>query len=241
MNNNNQSLIVTILVATLLISGSMIYMGYQMRGNNTSLSDIEAGIEAYAAKQQAEANKPNYVKGDYIDDDPVMGKANAPVTIIEWSDFECPFCSRFFKDTLPTIKEKYVDTGKVKFVYRDFPLSFHDPAATREALAANCAKEQGDDEIYFAYHDMIFERTKANGQGIEIDELYNMAKELNLDENQFRECLDSEKYKDEIIKDITDGKKAGVNGTPAFLINGQLVSGAQPLNVFEQIIEEALK
>ncbi len=247
MKNNNQGLIVTIIMATVLISTSMLYLATQMGKTGTAQADIEAGIQAYiekqqteAAKAQAEANKPKFVEGDFTDDDPFLGNTDAPVTIVEWSDYECPFCARFFKNTLPQIKEKYIDTGKVKFVYRDFPLGFHDPLATQEAYAANCAREQGGDDTYFAYHDLIFNTTKGNGRGLEVEQLYKMARELNLDEAKLKECVESEKYKDEVAKDMADGQKAGVRGTPGFLVNGQLVSGAQPFSAFEQVIEEVL-
>lgn len=101
-----------------------------------------------------------------IDDDPVLGESSAPITMIEFSDYECPFCKRYFDSSFSQIKKDFVDTGKLKIVFRDLPLSFHDPAATSEALAANCAKELGGDEVYFKYHDLIFKQTKSNGQGI---------------------------------------------------------------------------
>lgn len=248
MKKNNQSLIVAILVAAIIIAGSLVYLGNQMQSNGgTSQANIEAGIEAYIEKQQleaekaqAEANKPKFVEGDFTDDDPFLGDEDAPVTIVEWSDYECPFCKRFFSTTLDQLKEKYIDTGKVKLVYRDFPLGFHDPLATQEAYAANCAREQGDDETYFAYHDLIFNTTSGNGRGLQTEQLYDMASQLNLDEAKFKECVESEKYKEEVAKDIADGQKAGIRGTPGFLVNGQLVSGAQPFSAFEQIIEAAL-
>ncbi|MEX0587505.1 MAG: thioredoxin domain-containing protein, partial [Patescibacteria group bacterium] len=93
-----------------------------------------------------------------VDDDPVIGDPNAPVTIVEFVDFECPFCKSFFEETFPKIKSDYIDTGKVRFVLRDLPLPFHNPAATKEALAANCARDQGGDGKYFLYHDEIFAR-----------------------------------------------------------------------------------
>ncbi|PIR42896.1 hypothetical protein CO058_00865 [candidate division WWE3 bacterium CG_4_9_14_0_2_um_filter_35_11] len=101
-----------------------------------------------------------------IDDDPVMGDSNAPITVIEFSDFECPFCKRAFVQTYPTIKSSYVDGGKVKMVFRDFPLPFHDPAATEEAIAANCVKQIAGDSKYFEYHDKLFNTTKGDGKGI---------------------------------------------------------------------------
>ena len=91
-----------------------------------------------------------------VEDDPVLGDTNAPITIIEFSDYECPFCKRHFDQTLPQLISQYVNSGKVKIVFRDFPLSFHDPMATKEAVAANCAKDQGGDKKYFEFHDEIF-------------------------------------------------------------------------------------
>ncbi|MDH5597211.1 MAG: DsbA family protein [Candidatus Peregrinibacteria bacterium] len=249
MKNGNGALIGAILAAAIIVAGSMTYLGLQMRssGGGDMQEQIDAGIEAYikkqqeeAAKAQAEANKPIVVQGDYSDDDAVLGDPDAPVTIIEWSDYECPFCKRFVTQTLPQIKENYIETGKVKFIYRDFPLGFHDPLATEQAMAAECAREQGGDEIYFAYHDLIFETTRGNGRGMEKEGLYSFASELGLNESEFADCLDSEKYKDEVAKDMEDGESIGVRGTPAFLINGTMVSGAQPFAAFEQVIEAAL-
>jgi protein-disulfide isomerase len=102
-----------------------------------------------------------------VDDDAVLGDKNAPVTLIEFSDYECPFCQRHFKQVYPSIKKDYVDTGKVKIVFRDFvAVTAHNPNATTEALAASCAREQGGDEAYYQVHDHIFANTKSNGQGL---------------------------------------------------------------------------
>lgn len=97
---------------------------------------------------------------------PLLGDKNAPVTMIEFSDYECPFCKRYFQQTFSQIKKDYIDTGKVKLIYRNLPLSFHDPAATTEALAAYCTRDQGGDKVYFQYHDLLFENTKSNGSGV---------------------------------------------------------------------------
>lgn len=182
-----------------------------------------------------------------IDDDPIMGSADAPITMIEFSDFECPFCKSFYDETLPEIKSNYIDTGKVKFVYRDLPLSFHDPLATLEAVAANCAREQGNDETYFQYHDEIFNRTESNGNGLSNEDLSTIASDIGLDVGSFETCLNSDKYSEEIQKDIADAASIGGTGTPTFLIGkttsdgvitGQVVVGAQPLQVFTAILDE---
>ena len=167
-----------------------------------------------------------------VDDDDFLGDANAPVTIIEFSDYECPFCARFYEDALQQIKEKYVDTGKVKFIYRDFPLSFH-TNAQKAAEAAECAGDQGK---YYEMHNMLFESGVDGG----VTAFKQYATNIGLNSNEFDVCLDSGKYYDEVQNDIKDGSAAGVRGTPATFVNGILVSGAQPFSVFEQIIEAEL-
>ena len=240
------NLLSAIIIGAIIIAGSLIYLGSQITKSKTPV-DIEAGIEAYIAKQQeeavkaqADANKPKFIEGDFTDDDPVLGDKNAPITLIEWSDYECPFCKRHFTQTLPLLKEKYIDTGKLKLVFRDFPLQFHDPLATQQAMAAECVREQSNDEVYFAYHDLIFQTTKSNGQGMKKEQLYGLAEDVGVDKAKFTNCLDSEKYKNEVLKDISDGQSIGINGTPGFLLNGQLISGALPFAEFEKIIEKAL-
>ncbi|MBU0958323.1 MAG: DsbA family protein [Nanoarchaeota archaeon] len=167
-----------------------------------------------------------------IGDDAVKGESDAPVTIIEFSDYECPFCGRFYTETLPQIRARYIDTGKVKYVFRDFPLSFH-PNAQKAAEAAECAGEQGK---YFEMHDKLFD----NQQALDVNSLKNYASQIDLDMGEFNSCLDSGKMAEEISKDLRDGQAAGVQGTPAFFINGRLVSGAQPFAAFQQAIEAEL-
>jgi protein-disulfide isomerase len=166
------------------------------------------------------------------DDDPAKGKRDAPVTIIEWSDFQCPFCAKFFTQTLPQIEKEYIATGKAKLVYRDFPLSFHQ-YAQKAAEAAECADDQGK---FWEMHDMIFE----NQDAISVDDLKGYAEELGLDTEAFNDCLDSSKYEGEVQKDMADGQAAGVSGTPGFVINGRLIVGAQPFSSFKQAIDAAL-
>jgi protein-disulfide isomerase len=167
-----------------------------------------------------------------IDDDHIFGDENAPVTIIEFSDYECPFCGRFYQQTLPQIKSNYIETGKVRLVYRDFPLSFH-PNAQKAAEAAECAGEQGK---YFEMHDRLFEKGVSGG----VDSFKQYAAELGLNADTFNVCLDSGQMASEVQKDFADGQAAGVTGTPGFFINGKLVEGAQPFEVFAQIIEKEL-
>lgn len=168
--------------------------------------------------------------GVSADDDPQKGPANAKVTIIEFSDFQCPFCAR----AQPTLEQIFQTYGsKVRLVYRDFPLSFHQNAQ-KAAEAAECADEQGK---FWEYHDILF----ANQNALDTESLKKYAAELKLDSQKFNSCLDSGKYGQEVKKDFSDGQSAGVQGTPAFFINGRLVSGAQPFENFKAIIDEELK
>ena len=165
-----------------------------------------------------------------------IGNKNSPITIIEFSDYQCPFCARFYLNTLPSLKKEYIDTGKVKFVYRDFPLGFHQNAQ-KAAEATEVARELGGDDAFWKMHDKIFN----NQQAISEQDLINYAEEIGLNKAKFKEILASNKYRNEVQKDFKDGEKVGVSGTPAFFINGRNLVGAQPFSEFKKIIDEELK
>ena len=166
-----------------------------------------------------------------------LGSPDAPVTIVEFSDFQCPYCERFYTQTFSQLKENYIDTGKVRFVFKDFPLSFHEKAMPA-ALAAECAGEQGK---YWDMHDKLFGEQQRWVKSDKPNDVFKeFAKELDLNGDQFNECLDSQKYQAEIQADQQEGLAAGVQGTPAFFINGQFISGAQPYQVFQQVIDQIL-
>jgi len=167
-----------------------------------------------------------------IDDDAILGDEDALVTIVEFSDFECPYCARFYSDTMGQIVSEYIDTGLVNLVFRDFPLSFH-ANAQKAAEATECAEEQ---DQFWEMHDTIFE----NQAAITVDDLKQYASDLGLDTEAFNECLDSDKYYDEVQNDFQEGQSYGVSGTPAFFINGRELVGAQPFSAFQEIIEEEL-
>jgi protein-disulfide isomerase len=164
------------------------------------------------------------------DGGPFKGTATAPVTIVEFSDFHCPFCKRVLP-TLTQIESQYGD--KVKLVFRDYPIDQLHPGARKAHEAARCANDQGK---FWAYHDLLFANTpKTNPQ-----QLKAYAQEVELDVVAFDQCLTSGKYHAAVQKDVEEGMRAGVTGTPAFFINGRLVSGAQPLERFVQIIADEL-
>lgn len=235
---------ISIVLAAVLISGTILY-------SKTSSSNTgnNAAQQPSAAAGQQLGNQPNGPTKVSVDDDPVLGDKNAPLTLVEFSDYECPFCKRSFEQVLPELKKNYIDTGKLKLVYRDFPLSFH-ANAHKEAEAAECARSQGGDSVYFKFHDQIFKQTTSNGTGLALTQLPIIAKSLGLNVSQFQQCLDSGKFKDEVDKDIADGTAAGVSGTPSWfigrsskdgVINAALIVGAQPFSAFKSAIDEALK
>lgn len=204
---------------------------------------VELGIQRFIKKQEEEqrkateeANKPKKVEGVSIDDDPIKGDKDAPVTIIEFSDYECPFCSRHFKEVEPLIKERYIDTGRAKLVFRDFPLDFH-KRAIPAAIAANCVREQGGDEKYFKMHDLLFD----NPGNLSDNDLEKHALSLDIDKGKYESCITSDVVKKEIEKDMQDGIKYGVSGTPGFFINGWFIRGAFPIEKFDEYMEIAEK
>lgn len=245
----NQVLVVLLIVASFFLGTLWTKVQYLEKNNSSGSSANTAGNAGVTSAPQAPLGDTGPVTVS-VDDDPVLGDKKAKVTLIDFSDYECPFCKRHFEQTLPELIKKYIDTGKVKMVYRDLPLPFHDPMATTEAIAANCARDQGDDATYYKYHDEIFKRTTSNGNGLNKDNLYTIASDLGLNSDTFKTCLDSEKYKEEVQKDLADATKYGASGTPTFFIgkstsNGQIsatkIVGAQPLSQFEAIIDKELQ
>lgn len=168
--------------------------------------------------------------------DHALGAKNAKVTLVEYSDFECPFCKRHFS-TMQQIFKEY--QNNVRIVFRHFPLSFHQNAA-KEAEASECAAELGGNEAFWKYHDKIFLETTSNGTGIALERLGPMAKELGLNQTAFQKCLDSGKYAAKVTEQQQEGSNAGVQGTPATFVNGELISGAVPYAVFKEKIDAIL-
>lgn len=212
----------------------------------SELNEAIAKLESKIVKSQQIAGQPNVQPISIsIDDDPIIGNQDAPITIVEFSDYQCPFCARFQSQTLPLILEQYVETGKVKFVFRDFPIQSSHPNALPAAAAAECAHEQ---DKYWEYHDALFENQNIwNREDIAsaITIFKEYATKLNLNQEQFDSCLDSGKYIEEISKDLNDGKDYGITGTPGFFIGNEKkgfvkLSGAQPFEAFKSMIDSQL-
>ena len=169
------------------------------------------------------------------DDDAFLGPEDAPIVIVEFSDFQCSFCSRFYEETLPLIRENYPD--QVKFVYRDFPIFGEDSA--RAAMAAECAHEQG---AFWEMHNRVFAIYQEDAPPpLSQDTLVSFADELGLDTAEFTTCLESQRYLDEVVNDYQTAVAYGFQGTPGFVINGVVYPfGAQPYDTFANIIESEL-
>jgi protein-disulfide isomerase len=164
------------------------------------------------------------------DGDPSIGPQDAPVTIVEFSDYQCPFCASWYQQTFDQLMANYPD--QIRFVYRDLPLPMH-PEAVPAAEAAHCAGEQG---AYWKFHDALFSGQYSLGRAA-----YDQyAADLGLDTAAFSACLDDHRYKDEITEDAADGTRLGLSGTPSFVINGRILIGALPFAEFKAIIDEEL-
>jgi protein-disulfide isomerase len=162
--------------------------------------------------------------------DPAIGSPSAPVTLVEFSDFQCPFCQRV-APTLKKVRAAYGD--RVRIVWKDFPLTQIHPQAFKAGEAAHCAADQGK---YWEYHDRLF----ANQQTLQVEDLKAHAASLGLDSAKFDACLDSAKYGNRVRNGVAQGSRLGVNSTPTIYINGRLVAGAQPYEVFAAVIDEEL-
>lgn len=194
--------------------------------------DIQLGIIPPEIQQRvtySNVTPPSQLKESlayHSDDDPSLGNPNAPLQIVEFADFECPY-SRDESLVIRELTARFPD--KIHFVYRDFPLDDVHPRARRAAEAGACAHEQGK---FWAMHDKLFQ----NADRLSDLELKLYALEIGLDITKFNECFDNGKYKDEIAVDRADGVASGVQGTPTFFINGKRIAGAIPMQLWEQIV-----
>ena len=225
---------VVILLAEFVISVAILMHGGIIKIGKTTTAPV-------AAPSAAQPNQPSQpAPGAKVDVSaghlPIKGKNSAKVTVVEFADFQCPFCERFFKDTESQLIKDYVDSGKVKFAFRHY--AFLGAESTNAAEASECANEQSK---FWEYHDYLYtHQGQENSGAFTKDKLEGFAQSLGLNADQFKTCLESDKYADKVKADFTDGQKAGVNGTPATFVNGQLVSGAQPYTNFKTLIDAEL-
>lgn len=218
-------------------------------------AQIEAGIQRYIQKQREEQEQARAERQRQAQEqaknvrpvsperDHIFGNPDAPVSLIEYSDYECPYCKNFHA-TVQKVIEAY--DGQVNWIYRHYPLQFHNPNAQKEAEAAECAAELGGDEAFWEYTDLIYERTKSN-KGFPLDKLAPLAEEIGLDRAAFTECLDSGRYAGRVAEDLKNGQESGITGTPGTILlhheSGEvrLKTGAQPFGTFKADLDQMLK
>ncbi len=225
--NKEYILPASILIAAVLIAGAVIYT---------------AGLPGALDNGANGGNKPVVVTGDALkltSGDVVLGDLSAPVTVIEYSDFQCPFCGRFFSQTESQVRENYIKTNKVKFVYRNF--AFLGAESKAAANAAECAKDQGK---YWDFHDALFTAEIKDGQesngNLNRSLFMSIASQLKLNADQFGSCLDSNKYAEKVAADYAGAQTLGVQATPTLFVNGTKVEGAVPYEQFKATIDAAL-
>jgi protein-disulfide isomerase len=228
----------------------------ELRESDFLRQEIELGIQRYVEKQrQAQraarakqarlaSEKAKNVRRVSKQRDHIYGNPDAEISLIEYSDFECPYCKRFH----PTAKQVVEESGgKVNWVYRHYPLSFHNPGAQKQAEASECANELGGNGAFWTYTDAIYARTTSNGKGFPVSKLVPLAKEIGLDEADFRACLESGRYTARVQEDFAEGSRAGITGTPGNILlhnetgEVRVLKGAVPVAAVKADIARLLK
>ena len=265
-NKNSKTLAIAIVVAAVIVAAAVFYLGTQLAGRpdearvvalieerlgqGSASSDeafnarVERGIVAFIEKQQrAQAEQPAQLARNVpppSKDDHTYGNPDAPVTLIEYSDFECPFCKRFHETAKQLVDGS---NGQVNWVYRHFPLSSHNPGAQKQAEASECAAELGGNDAFWNYTNAIYERTQSGGQGFPMDRLVPLAAEIGLDKAKFQQCLESGRFAQKVQQQMAEGERAGVTGTPGNILyhkpSGQVIAlhGAQPVERFRRAVK----
>jgi protein-disulfide isomerase len=282
-NSKQRELLFAIILAGVLIAGSLVFLGLQSRREEVTQAPIdekqlaqkikqeilaelqnsdflpqqvEIGIQKYIQKQQEAQMKAQAEQERIANEkaknvrrlspmrDHIYGNPDAVISLIEYSDFECPFCKTFHL-TAKQLVDAYA--GKVNWVYRHYPLAFHNPGSQKEAEASECANELGGNEAFWKYTDAIYQRTTSNWKGFPIANLVLLAAEIGLDQAKFQVCLDSGKYTARVQDDFTEGTNSGISGTPGnILLHNQtggvkLIVGALPVEALKTEIDQMLK
>lgn len=234
----------------IIVLGLALVVGAFFLGNfYGQLSTLRSGGNSLAgspiAPGQDDQFAPEAPQGPLTDEqwqavlsDPaaVKGDANAPVTIVEFTDYQCPFCKRHFDETAGLIDSNYIDSGQVRLLVRDLPLPFHDVAP----LAAQAARCAGDQDRYWDMYELLFDNQQVWSSGDATSEFKSYAGQIGLNQGTFDSCLDSGQYADAVDADLALASQVGASGTPTFFINGNILVGAQPFSAFEAAIEAEL-
>ena len=227
----------------------------ELRSSGALDQEIDEGIRRFVIRQQAARQAEEQrqeqqavqlaknVRPVSKERDHILGNPDAEVSIIEYSDFECPFCKRFHLTAHELVQ---AFNGRVNWVYRHFPLGFHNPAAQREGEASECAAELGGNEAFWKYTDQIYVRTPSNGKGLSTEQLLSLANEIGLESKQFGECLESGRHAARVQEDFQEGGSIGITGTPGNILRnnktGAVLSraGARPFEALKADLESLL-
>ena len=242
-------LIITIILITgiaAFFAGSYVSNFNSDKISQEELDNVIAKLELKILEKQLPTKQAALPLKISSENNPFIGNPDAPITIIEFSDFQCPFCAKFHMQTLPTIMDEYINKGTVKLVFRDFPIQNIHPNAVLASIAAECANEQGKFEQM--YH-TLFKKQKewSNLETSYAIALFNQyASELQLNEEKFDSCIKNVKYIEEVQKDLDEGRTFGVTGTPGFFIGNEEIGfvelkGAQPFESFKKVIDNQLE
>jgi protein-disulfide isomerase len=239
LRNNIIQTIAAVIIAVVIIGGSY-YSALKVNGQkNTTVGTAKDQTEEKGRPLEEVAPEliPSPLPTGPVDidteGDPILGSPDARLEVVEFGDFECPYCKEFASRIIPNLKTDYIDTGKVKFYFKDFPLRGHingKPAA----LAANCVARLGGDMKFYQYHDLVFANQEEWAKEDDPGDLFaRFAKEISINPSQFEDCYANKETSLEMEKDISEGQKYGVNGTPIFFVNGQVYVGVPP--TFEEM------
>lgn len=221
-----------LLIGAIIISLVILFMGRQVLTKLNSLSPSGS-----VATSQTQDVPTGPVDIEITENMPRLGNADAPVVLVEYADYQCPFCELFFKESFPNLKRDYIDTGKVRFYYQDFPFLGEESQFASEA--AKCAKEQGK---FWEYHDYLYTHQDGENKGAFAQaNLKKFAADLGLDKAKFNNCVDSRVYKPDVEAESNAGQGYGVSATPTVFINGVKFEGAKNYEVYKQAIEKALQ
>ena len=227
MKNENYLTFIAIVIAGLIIGGAILISGEP----STYEEPVEENQEQEVGEEESEEVDMEDID---LDGYPSLGDPSAPVVMVEYSDFACPFCGRFFDQTLPAIKENYIDSGEVYFVYKDLVVVGGDKAAQ----AAHCSGEQ---DSFWEYHDLLFQNLEEDRGDWSNSEVHaGYADQLGLNSQDLVSCFEEGRHAQRVQNSTQEAVGLGITGTPGFVINGEVVRGAQPYEVFEEIIQRKL-
>jgi protein-disulfide isomerase len=235
------NIVVAVAVAALIV---FFFGGYILSAKVGGIGVTNTIVQQGGGQHQPEAFTKKIQSVSIDEGDPIKGKPDAPVTMVEFADFQCPFCARYAINTFPQIEKEYISSGKLKYVYKDFPVEFHINAKPA-ALAAQCANEQGK---FWEYHDILFKnqpRWKNQDGNLAATTFKKYATDAGLNAASFGSCLDSKKYEEKIDMDAQQGSTYNIPGTPTFYIGNEKqgyteIPGAQPFQSFKTTIDQLL-